>query len=105
MCARLLMLVHTIDCLPEKMACARDARDLVSLCCNGQLGVPLNPCLADPLASTEFINAISSEAQEICDKDSKKTMSPDHVVEALKVNTPRGFPFMPADLVGAGARL
>lgn len=34
----------------------------------------------------EFINSISSEAQEICDKDSKKTMSPEHVVEALSVS-------------------
>ncbi|KAG8938946.1 negative cofactor 2 transcription regulator complex subunit ncb2 [Tulasnella sp. 408] len=33
----------------------------------------------------EFIHLISSESNEICEKESKKTISPEHVVQALKV--------------------
>lgn len=38
----------------------------------------LNPC------SLEFIHLISSEANEACEATSKKTISPEHVVSALK---------------------
>ncbi|KAG8903205.1 negative cofactor 2 transcription regulator complex subunit ncb2, partial [Tulasnella sp. 403] len=38
-----------------------------------------------PLNDAEFIHLISSEANEICEKESKKTISPEHVVGALKV--------------------
>jgi hypothetical protein len=33
----------------------------------------------------EFILLISSEANEICEKDSKKTILPEHIIGALKV--------------------
>ena len=41
---------------------ANDARELVVNCC------------------TEFIHLISSEANEICNKSDKKTISPEHVI-------------------------
>ncbi|PIK42980.1 hypothetical protein BSL78_20161 [Apostichopus japonicus] len=44
---------------------AGDARELILNCC------------------TEFIHLISSEANEICNKQSKKTISPEHVLAAL----------------------
>lgn len=44
---------------------ANDARELILNCC------------------TEFIHHISSEANEICNKQQKKTISADHVVLAL----------------------
>ncbi len=31
----------------------------------------------------EFVHLVSSEANEACEKDSKKTIAPDHVVKAL----------------------
>lgn len=34
---------------------------------------------------TEFIHLISSEANEICEKESKKTIAPEHIIGALKV--------------------
>lgn len=34
---------------------------------------------------SEFIHLISSEANEICEQDSKKTIAPDHIISALKV--------------------
>ena len=44
---------------------ANDARELILNCC------------------TEFIHLVSSEANDICVKGNKKTISPDHVVAAL----------------------
>lgn len=44
---------------------ANDARELILNCC------------------TEFIHLVSSEANDACVKQKKKTISPDHVVEAL----------------------
>lgn len=41
---------------------AADARELILNCC------------------TEFIQLISSEANDICNKQSKKTISPEHVL-------------------------
>ena len=33
----------------------------------------------------EFIHLVSSEANEICKQKAKKTISPEHIIEALKV--------------------
>ena len=47
------------------------------------------------LPSLEFIHLISSEANEICEQDSKKTIAPEHIIGALKVcsqNFLFGFP-------------
>ncbi|CAH1787551.1 unnamed protein product [Owenia fusiformis] len=44
---------------------ANDARELVLNCC------------------TEFIHLVSSEANDICNKQQKKTISPEHVLAAL----------------------
>lgn len=55
---------------------------------------PLSPpvlphhSLADSNPPAEFVLTVASEANEICEKDSKKTMLPDHVVNALKVLRP-----------------
>lgn len=51
---------------------ANDARELVVNCC------------------TEFIHLISSEANEICNKSDKKTISPEHVIngECRSIFTP-----------------
>ncbi|CAI5514469.1 unnamed protein product [Closterium sp. Naga37s-1] len=40
------------------------------------------PCFAPPPA--EFINLISSEANEICSKEDKRTIAPEHVLQALE---------------------
>ncbi|KAI0699402.1 histone-fold-containing protein [Cytidiella melzeri] len=52
--------------LPEDVSCARETRDLIIECC------------------VEFIHLISSEANEICEQESKKTIAPDHIITALK---------------------
>jgi len=54
------------EILPEDVICSKDTKDLVAECCK------------------EFITLISSEANEICEKDAKKTISPEHITSALK---------------------
>lgn len=51
--------------LIPRVRVANDARELILNCC------------------TEFIHLVSTEANEICVKHQKKTISPDHVLEAL----------------------
>ncbi|KAG7448975.1 histone-fold-containing protein [Guyanagaster necrorhizus] len=54
------------ELLPNDVVCAKETRDLVIECC------------------VEFIHLISSEANEICEQESKKTIAPDHIISALK---------------------
>jgi len=54
------------ELLPNDVSCAKDTRDLVIECC------------------VEFIHLISSEANEICEQESKKTIAPDHIINALR---------------------
>ncbi|EOR04995.1 hypothetical protein E3P77_00458 [Wallemia ichthyophaga] len=54
------------DMLPPELTVAKETRDLLIECC------------------VEFIHLVSSEANEACEQDSKKTISPEHVVAALK---------------------
>jgi histone H3/H4 len=49
--------------LIPKIRVANDARELILNCC------------------TEFIHLVASEANEVCVKQQKKTISPDHVLE------------------------
>eukprot|EP00245_Coleochaete_scutata_P014610 TRINITY_DN629_c0_g1_i1.p2 TRINITY_DN629_c0_g1~~TRINITY_DN629_c0_g1_i1.p2 ORF type:complete len:147 (-),score=44.78 TRINITY_DN629_c0_g1_i1:292-732(-) len=59
--------VHAIikEMLPSDARIANDARDMLTECC------------------VEFINLLSSEANEICSKEEKKTIAPEHVLKAL----------------------
>lgn len=45
---------------------SNDARELILNCC------------------TEFIHLLASEANELCGKQSKKTITPDHIINALE---------------------
>ncbi|KAJ7095177.1 histone-fold-containing protein [Mycena belliarum] len=54
------------ELLPADIVCAKETRDLVIECC------------------VEFIHLISSEANEICEQESKKTIAPEHIIGALK---------------------
>lgn len=57
-------------------------------CCKGLpfLSLQAPEKLTPPRA--EFVLAIASEANEICEKDLKKTMLPEHILAALKVRPP-----------------
>ncbi|ODQ52522.1 transcription corepressor [Saitoella complicata NRRL Y-17804] len=54
------------EILPKDLAFAKETRDLLIECC------------------VEFIHLISSEANEICEKEAKKTIAAEHVVSALE---------------------
>ncbi|KAG2201805.1 hypothetical protein INT46_010865 [Mucor plumbeus] len=54
------------EMMPDDIVCAKDTRDLLIDCC------------------VEFIHLIASEANEICEKETKKTIAGEHVVAALQ---------------------
>ncbi|KAI0316715.1 histone-fold-containing protein [Amylostereum chailletii] len=54
------------ELLPPDVTCAKETRDLIIECC------------------VEFIHLISSEANEICEQESKKTIAPEHIIGALQ---------------------
>ncbi|RDX72023.1 Protein Dr1-like protein, partial [Mucuna pruriens] len=55
------------EMLPPDVRVARDAQDLLIECC------------------VEFINLISSESNEVCNKEERRTIAPEHVLKALGV--------------------
>uniref|UniRef100_G3MR92 Protein Dr1 n=1 Tax=Amblyomma maculatum TaxID=34609 RepID=G3MR92_AMBMU len=55
------------EMLPPDVRVARDTQDLLVECC------------------VEFINLISSESNEVCSREDKRTIAPEHVLKALEV--------------------
>ncbi|XP_076915468.1 protein Dr1 homolog [Bidens hawaiensis] len=55
------------EMLPPDVRVARDTQDLLIDCC------------------VEFINLISSESNEVCGKEDRRTIAPEHVLKALEV--------------------
>ncbi|GAU19024.1 hypothetical protein TSUD_193620 [Trifolium subterraneum] len=55
------------EMLPPDVRVARDTQDLLIECC------------------VEFINLISSESNEVCSREDKRTIAPEHVLKALRV--------------------
>ena len=80
------------ELLPSDVVCAKETRDLVIECC---VGKHFSNCISVAWATSkithlsipfaEFIHLISSEANEICEQESKKTIAPEHIINALKV--------------------
>ncbi|KAL8217630.1 hypothetical protein R6Q57_021003 [Mikania cordata] len=55
------------EMLPPDVRVARDTQDLLIDCC------------------VEFINLISSESNEVCGREDRRTIAPEHVLKALEV--------------------
>ncbi|KAL3322362.1 hypothetical protein AABB24_039806 [Solanum stoloniferum] len=55
------------EMLPPDVRVARDTQDLLIDCC------------------VEFINLISSESNEVCNREERRTIAPEHVLKALEV--------------------
>ncbi|KAJ6672590.1 PROTEIN DR1-like protein [Salix viminalis] len=55
------------EMLPPDVRVARDAQDLLIECC------------------VEFINLVSSESNDVCSREDKRTIAPEHVLKALQV--------------------
>ncbi|KAB2020368.1 hypothetical protein ES319_D07G064000v1 [Gossypium barbadense] len=60
------------EMLPSDVRVARDAQDLLIECC------------------VEFINLISSESNEVCNREDKRTIAPEHVLKALEQDSLKG---------------
>jgi len=61
------------EMLPEDISCSKEAKDVIVECC------------------IEWVKLISTQANTVCDESSKKTISPEHVIEALKQLGFEGF--------------
>lgn len=68
------------DAVPSGMRVSGDAVDLILSCCN------------------EFVHLLSTQANEISDRDGRSTISPDHVIRALEE---LGFTSYLSDVKGA----
>lgn len=74
------------EMLPLGITCPRETRDLLLDCCVGKTrkrGMRVEYELFKNIY-VEFIHLIASESNEVCEKSNKKTISPEHVLEALK---------------------
>lgn len=93
------------ELLPQEMRCATDCMDLLVECCTGaQLGAAQHPSTHaartsagrgrarvalrrdhPPIpACTEFVQLLSSEANELATADNKSMITPEHVIRALQ---------------------
>lgn len=86
--------ISTTELLPDDVVCAKETRDLVIECCVGEEPIPASSTFLPPsltgripcfVPRSEFIHLISSEANEICEQESKKTIAPEHIIGALNV--------------------
>jgi hypothetical protein len=97
------------DILDGETKCSNEARDLIVDCCVGAFYH--HPYITSHfydssscwhslrlLFFAEFIQLVSSEANEIAGKANKKVISPEHIIDALKV-----FPLRKRQLNEAGA--
>jgi len=80
------------ELLPPETVVSKDTKELLAECCKGKRRCSV-PCArrhelnSKPDLVPEFITLISSEANEICEKEAKKTISPEHITAALKVRS------------------
>ncbi|XP_055826626.1 protein Dr1 homolog isoform X1 [Solanum dulcamara] len=70
------------EMLPPDVRVARDTQDLLIECC---VGLKSLLCSFLQLDYIEFINLISSESNEVCNREDKRTIAPEHVLKALEV--------------------
>lgn len=117
------------EMLPPDVRVAKDAQDLLVECCVGEMFVCAICILLDShfyaeadlvlfqinlgkarvvfgvlirmwrLVGTEFINLISSESNEICSKEEKRTIAPEHVLRALEVRSRFSYFIFVSDLI------
>lgn len=86
------------EMLPANTTCAKDTRDMLGECCKGEpwntwrtrfivsQGVELNETLfwTSLRPFLVFLNLLTQAANEICDKEQKKTITGEHIMSALE---------------------
>jgi hypothetical protein len=85
-----LIVSSSLDLLPPGVACSKETRDTIIECCVGahcfhRLAPLFRFTDTQFLCNTEFIHLIASEANGICEEEAKKTISPEHIIAALRV--------------------
>lgn len=87
------------EMLPPDVRVARDAQDLLIECCVGKIiyCYEIFTCFTCVIHEflgfllwflnifAEFINLVSSESNDVCNKEDKRTIAPEHVLKALQV--------------------
>ncbi|KAG6424623.1 hypothetical protein SASPL_115041 [Salvia splendens] len=71
------------EMLPPDVRVARDTQDLLIECC------------------VEFINLVSSESNEVCNREDKRTIAPEHVLKALESSSCRAVVATVAEVADA----
>ncbi|KAK4689523.1 hypothetical protein P7C73_g548, partial [Tremellales sp. Uapishka_1] len=72
------------EMLPEDLSCSREAKDIMLECCVGTISFYSGQ--DHKLRQLqEWIKLMATQANACCDESSKKTISPEHIVDALKV--------------------
>jgi len=75
--------------LAEDISCSKEAKDIIVDCCVGLFkSFSVRFDTDRHRAWAEWVKLLSSQANAVSDESSKKTISPEHVVEALRVNRP-----------------
>lgn len=71
--------------MPNEIVCAKDTRDLLIDACVGKWEVwyDVDRYIINGYF-IEFIHLLASEANEICERENKKTIAGEHVVSALQ---------------------
>jgi hypothetical protein len=69
----------------KEFSCAKETVDILSSACLGASWFLLFRHELTEL-STEFIKMISMQSNEICEKDKKKTIAPEHAIQAISVS-------------------
>lgn len=70
--------------MPDDVVCSKDTRDLLIDCCVGKQTWVLIERLLKTRLFLEFIHLIASESNEICEKETKKTIAGEHVLASLQ---------------------
>lgn len=71
--------------MPNEVTCSKETRELIIECCVGMSASLLDNVPRSCILLAEFIHLISSEANEVCEKEGRKTIAPEHIITALKV--------------------
>lgn len=82
------------EMMPSDLVCAKDTRDLLIDGCVGKLEAAVWVIVPVKLTRecarfsflwrVEFIHLIASEANDICEKENKKTIAGEHIISALQ---------------------
>lgn len=89
LCCGLATLVKMIkDILPPDVACAKETQNLLMDSCVGRHTSKYCVCglyiLFEIIPKrVEFIHLLASQANEICEQTTKKTISPEHLLQSL----------------------